>query len=268
MERGEKASGHLALGTRQWALGNGEGIRASGTWQWVLGNREGSKGAEQRSRGEAVSRVGGMVRGCAARGGLAAVARAWVGVGGGRAGERAGKRSQPAQRQGRFGRICGAKCVPAQGRAIGGATRARRSAPVRRIRARVCARRCKNGRFAIMRPSLSGIFDDFGFSEGGVGEFSRVFLRFRKVGARDAPEVQRALARGWDRVLAERSQPRIDRLALHRERGKDALIHPPKRFAANESLQRPHAESRLLGRQRGGNVCTPEPSRPLRNSTF
>ncbi len=86
--------------------------------------------------------------------------------------------------------------MPAQGRAIRGATRARRSAPVRRIRARVCARRCKKGRFAVMRPSLSGIFDDFHFSEGGVGEFPRVFLRFRKVGARNARRVQRAGVQG------------------------------------------------------------------------
>lgn len=92
--------------------------------------------------------------------------------------------------------MCGAKCVPSQGRTDGDARRARRSAPVRRFRARVCARRCKSRRFAIMRLSLSGVFGDFHFSEGGIGEFPCVFVQFRKVSAQSAPRALRTGVKG------------------------------------------------------------------------
>ncbi len=106
------------------------------------------------------------------------------------------KSSRPAHRQGRLPRMCGAKCVPSQGRAAGDARLARRSAPVRRFRARVRARRCQRGRFARRRTTNLGLFGDFHFSEGGIGEFPCVFVHFRKVSAQSAPKALRTGVKG------------------------------------------------------------------------
>lgn len=46
------------------------------------------------------------------------------------------------------------------------------------------------------------------------------------------------------------SETRVDRLALQCEHGEHALVHPPQRFAAGESLQRLDAQGVLAQRER------------------
>src|SRR5687768_10152825 len=65
-------------------------------------------------------------------------------------------------------------------------------------------------------------------------------------------------------------QPWVNRLALQRQHAEDALVHPPQRFAPDESGQGLDAQGELAERQRPlrAQVSAPQPGEMLRRGVF
>ena len=77
---------------------------------------------------------------------------------------------------------------------------------------------------------------------------------------RGAVAVARTAAARPTRGERDRSEPRVDRLALQREHAEHALVDPAQRLPPDEPLQRPRRRART--RRSASDRFAPEPARP------